>query len=64
MAKGPRNRVNILNHSVKVIGGGVGKDKDIIGQDNEYFINKILYHYIKNRIINNASNTTGILLEI
>ena len=37
--KDPRNSVNILNHSVKVIGGGVGKDKDIIGQNSAYFIN-------------------------
>ena len=35
----PRNSVNALNHSVKVIGGGVSKDKDIIGQNDEYFIN-------------------------
>ena len=38
VTKDPSNSVNILNHSVKVI-GGVGKDKDIIGQNNEYFIN-------------------------
>ena len=33
------NSVNIINHSVKVIGGEGGKDKDIIGHNNEYFIN-------------------------
>ena len=27
MAKDPRNSVNILNHSVKVIGGGVARTK-------------------------------------
>ena len=41
MVKDPRNCVNILNHSVKVIGGEGGKDEDIIGQNDgiQYFIN-------------------------
>ena len=45
MAKDPRNSVNILNHSVKVIGGGVGKDKEIIGQNMIRIMNTLLIKF-------------------